>query len=55
MSYHGHPDFDAPEFHLADKPFPRAGYWQRPVSKDELRRLEEALAEIVRAQRAKEA
>lgn len=57
MAYWGHPDNDAPEFHLSDRPQPRPASIvpRRPLSKDELLRLDEALREIERAMRAKEA
>lgn len=50
--YFGHPDFDAPEFHLADEP--ASCPWLRGPRKtrEELRRLQEQLDEIARAQRA---
>lgn len=53
--YFGHPDFDAPEFHLADEP--ASCPWLRGPRKtrEELRRLQEQLDEIARAARAKEA
>lgn len=52
--YWGHPDFDAPEFHLGE-PAPRPAFARRRLSREELRRLQEQLDEIARAQRAKEA
>lgn len=50
MAYFGHPDFDAPEFHR-DGPDGSAPKSPR-LSREELRRLEEQLREIERAQRA---
>lgn len=55
MAYYGHPDFDAPEFHLSAEPAPRPACCRRRLSREELRRLQEQLDEIARAQRAKEA
>lgn len=52
--YYGHPDFDAPEFHLGEYT-PRPAYCRRRLSREQLRRLQEQLDEIDRAQRAKEA
>lgn len=51
MAYWGHPDNDHPDFHLSDRPQPRPASIvpRRPLSKDELRRLDEALREIERA------
>ena len=51
MAYWGHPDNDHPDFHLSDRPQPRTASIvpRRPLSKDELRRLDEALREIERA------
>ena len=48
--YFGHPDFDAPEFHRCgpDGSAPKS----RRLTREELRRLEEQLREIERAQRA---
>ena len=51
MAYWGHPDNDHPDFHLSARPQPRPASIvpRRPLSKDELRRLDEALREIERA------
>ena len=48
--YGYHPDFDAPEFHRdgPDGSAPKS----RRLSREELRRLDEQLDEIARAQRA---
>lgn len=47
--YFGHPDFDAPEFHRCgpDGSAPKS----RRLTREELRRLEEQLAEIERKAR----
>lgn len=54
MAYFGHPDNDHPDFHLGEYT-PRPAYARRRLSREELRRLEEQLDEIARAQRGKEA
>jgi len=49
--YYGHPDHDHPDFHLGEytpRPWARG---PRPT-REELRRLQEQLDEIARAQRA---
>ena len=47
-----HPDFDAPEFHLSRNGPDGSAPKSRRHSREELRRLQEQLDEIARAQRA---
>ena len=50
-----HPDFDAPEFHPSRNGPDGSAPKSRRLSREELRRLQEQLDAIDRAQRAKEA